>query len=115
MLAPHITEINRKNLPPDGGPGRPRFFSSCRRNWPAFLSAEAEVRVARAHRHIRRVNKRRRLSRVQAMSSIIDNSAVGGWSIWRDGHGYHVVDASGEKLCTIYPRRENGLKNPRRG
>ena len=40
------------------------------------------------------------------MSYIVDNSAAGGWSISRDGHGYHVVDASGEKLCTINPRLE---------
>ena len=40
------------------------------------------------------------------MSYIVDNSATGGWSIFRDGHGFHVVDACGEKLCTINPRLE---------
>ena len=37
---------------------------------------------------------------------IVDNSAAGGWSVYRDGHGYHVVNANGEKLCTINPRLE---------
>jgi hypothetical protein len=42
----------------------------------------------------------------QAMSYIVGNSAAGGWSIYHDVRGYHVVDASGEKLCTINPRLE---------
>ena len=40
------------------------------------------------------------------MGYIVDNSAAGGWSIHHDGHRYHVVDASGEKLCTINRRLE---------
>ena len=28
------------------------------------------------------------------------------WRIHRDAHGHHIVDARGEKLCTVNPRLE---------
>jgi hypothetical protein len=40
------------------------------------------------------------------MSYVVDNSAAGGWSIDHDVRGYHVVDASGARLCTVNPRLE---------
>ena len=40
------------------------------------------------------------------MSNIVNHSTAGGWSISRDGHGYHVVNTCGERLCTINPRLE---------
>ena len=30
----------------------------------------------------------------------------GDWRIHRDGHGYYVLNARGEKLCTVNPRLE---------